>query len=180
MFHFYLTMPFYNFYSYNSNILEFLILEKDATFCPDLWQNIKKSLSGFDHLQLFLTPSASTYLWEKANLFSSNLVSSSRELWDEWGGHERDVFIELSSKLSWAGDSSAQDGLALKCWGGTAGLLSIWSTVLWHLRSWDTENTICWMWFPMSHVTVTLFTQLPALKFLPLWIPSPSKKSKGT
>jgi len=38
-------MPFYNFYvyNYNSNSLEFLILEKDATFCPDLGQHIKKA-----------------------------------------------------------------------------------------------------------------------------------------
>lgn len=44
MFHFYVTMPFNNSYidNYNSNILEFLILENDATFCPDSGQNILK------------------------------------------------------------------------------------------------------------------------------------------
>lgn len=180
MFHFYVTMPFNNFYidNYNSNILEFLILEKDATFCPDSGQNIKK---------VSVVLSSSNCLWHyqhlymgKANLFSSSLVSSSRELWNEWGGHERYIFIELSSKLSWACDSSAQDRLALKRVRRTAGLLSIWSTVSWHLTSRDIENTTCWMWFPMIHVTVGLFTQLPALKFLPPQIPSPPKKSEGS
>lgn len=139
MLHFNVTVLSYNFYIYANNldIVEFFILEKNSSFFPDWGQNNKKLFSFLcydQHLHMSITA-----------LFSSDFVSSSRKLSGEWGGQKKLVFVELNPRSSWACDSSSQGSLTLKWVHGTAGLLSIWNNVLWHLGQRNIESSACWM-----------------------------------